>query len=165
MTNRPRINDFGLLIAYVLPGFIALGGIQALIGGPTGLPWGAHATIGEFLFFTVASFIAGLTVSMLRWLVIDTIHHCSGTRPPNSDFTWLHDRTEAFGPLLDGHLRYFPFYANMVIAMSGALVARHVALSPWWHIDRLDAALLGGVVLFFLASRGALQTYRSRASK
>jgi hypothetical protein len=163
VSDRPTINDFGLLIAYLLPGFTALWGAQFLVTDPRVLPWQTNATVGDFLFSTVAAVTAGLAVSTLRWLVIDSIHHRTGVRPPDWDFSRLHDRTEAFGLLLDGHYRYFQFYANMVVALGWALVARHLAMGAWWPTDWLDTVLLGGMVLFFLGSRDTLRKYYRRA--
>ena len=79
------LNDFGLLIAYVLPGFVALWGfavldpdleVQMLGTGNT------QPTIAGFLFSTVAAVAAGLTISTIRWLMIDAIHqpHLRGGR-------------------------------------------------------------------------------------
>lgn len=104
-------------------------------------------------------------MSTLRWLVIDTIHHRTGIRPPDWDFARLHNRTEAFGLLLDGHYRYFQFYANMVVALAWVLLARHVASATWWAVDRLDVALLGGIALFFAGSRDTLRKYYARAGE
>jgi hypothetical protein len=163
VSDRPTINDFGLLIAYVLPGFTALWGTQFVTAASLGLPWQTSATVGDFLFSTVAAVIAGLTVSTLRWVVIDTIHHRTGVRPPDWDFSRLRDRTDALGMLLDGHYRYFQFYANMVVALTWALLARHAVMASWWAIDGMDVALLGGVALFFLGSRDTLQKYYARA--
>lgn len=163
VSDRPTINDFGLLIAFVLPGFTALWGTQFVTAASLGLPWQTSATVGDFLFSTVAAVIAGLTVSTLRWLVIDTLHHRTGIRPPVWDFGRLQDRTEAFELLLAVHYRYFQFYANMVIALTWALLARHAAVASWRAVDGMDAALLGGVALFFLGSRDTLQKYYARA--
>jgi hypothetical protein len=51
----------------------------------------------------------------------------------------------------------------MVVALAWALVARHIATGVWWAIDRLDVAMLGGIILFFLGSRDTLRKYYGRA--
>lgn len=72
--------NFGLLIAYLLPGFTVLciarpffEAVEAWFGET-----GESATVGGFLLLTLASVAVGLTVSTLRWLAIDTIHHHTG---------------------------------------------------------------------------------------
>jgi hypothetical protein len=165
VSDRPTINDFGLLIAYLLPGFTALWGTQVLLADQQVLPWQTNATVGDFLFSTIAAVTAGLTVSTLRWLVIDTIHHRTGIRPPDWDFARLHDRTEAFGLLLDGHYRYFQFYANMTVALAWAFVARRVGAGVVWPWDGTDVVLLCGMGLFFLGSRDTLRKYYDRAGE
>ncbi len=61
--------NFGLLIAYVLPGFVTLWGISHF--SPTVESWIASSqhgapTVGGFLYVTLASLAAGLTVSEAR---------------------------------------------------------------------------------------------------
>ncbi len=86
--------NFGLLIANLLPGLVALWGasyfshtVRIWLGasGATG------PTVGGFLYVTLASVGAGMTVSAVRFLVIDRIHHWTGVRQPLSDFSKLRD--------------------------------------------------------------------------
>jgi hypothetical protein len=74
-------SSFGLTIAYLLPGFTTLCGVAVV--SPTVRVWlGATATdsptLGGFLYVTVGSLTAGLFLSTLRWLILDTVHHWSG---------------------------------------------------------------------------------------
>ena len=74
--------NFGVLIAFVLPGFVVLWGVSYF--SATVRLWlsgaGTTPTIGGFMFGTLASVAAGVTVSTVRWLVIDKIHHWTGIR-------------------------------------------------------------------------------------
>ena len=84
--------NFGLLIAYVLPGFVALWGIGHFL--PTVESWITSSqqgapTIGGFLYVTLASLVAGLTVSAVRWAIIDSFHHATGLKPPSFEFSTL----------------------------------------------------------------------------
>src|SRR5437016_3433134 len=127
VSREAAITDFGLLIAYVLPGFTALWGgtyispsLSAWIGTPPSDP----PTVGGFLFVTLASIAAGITVSTVRWLVIDTLHHGTGLRPPDWDFSSLRDSVPAFSLMVDHYYRYYQFYGNMVISVAFVFVAR-----------------------------------------
>jgi hypothetical protein len=149
-----------LLIAYVLPGFTAIQGLPFLMtSSPT---WGsvvgvASPTLPGFLSSTVEAIAAGLTVSTVRWFLIDRLHHSTGLRPPRWDFAQLEKNVAAFQLLLDSHYRYYKFYANMVVALACAYATRAYALG-WYGLVYL---LLAG--LFLLASRDALRKYYERA--
>jgi hypothetical protein len=152
--------NFGILVCYVLPGFTAVQGLPFLanVQGAWGTAGaGASATLPSFLSGTVEAIAAGLTVSTVRWFVIDRLHHCTGLRPPPWDFAKLEKSVAAFQLLLDSHYRYYKFYANMVVALSCAYATRSYALG-WYGLVYL---LL--VALFLLASRDALRKYYERA--
>ena len=106
--------NFGLLIAYVLPGFAAVWGISQF--SPTVESWIATSgqggpTIAGFLYVTLASLAAGLTVSAVRWVIIDRFHHATGLKPPCLEFANLDDRLQGFLALVENHYRYYQFYA------------------------------------------------------
>jgi hypothetical protein len=151
-----------LLIAYVLPGFTALQGLPAL-SGPGGA-WGngsgvAGPTLPSLLSGTVEAIAVGLTVSTVRWLLIDTLHHRTGLRPPPWDFALLETKVSAFEFLVHIHYRYYKFYANMVVALAWAYASGGYALgwrgSAYWLL----------AALFLLASRDALRKYYERAGR
>src|SRR6516164_6177772 len=90
-------SNFGLLIAYVIPGFTALRGLPLVPALVPGLvDNGSDITLAGFLYGTVEAITAGLTVSAVRWLVIDTIHHRTGMRPPQWNFAELGKSVAAF---------------------------------------------------------------------
>ena len=115
--------SFGLLIAYVVPGFTSLWGASYL--SPTLRSWlGAEpaqtASLGGFLFVTVASIVAGLTVSTIRWATIDPVLHRLGVPRPGWNFSRLQTHIDAYCALVENHYRYYQFYANMVVATYGS---------------------------------------------
>lgn len=77
-------------------------------------------TIASFLNVSVVSVAAGKAVIGLRWLVIDTLHNCSGITPPTWSDAHPHERLGGYEWLIDNHYRYYLFYANCLI---GLLVA------------------------------------------
>lgn len=149
---------FGLLIAYVLPGYTALKGLPVPLAAVT---WSAanDSTLSGFLTGTVEAMAVGLTVSTVRWLVIDTLHHHTGLRPPAWDFALLDKSVAAFELLVHIHYRYYKFYANMVIALLWSYANGAYALG--WR----GGAYVVLVVLFFAASRDALRKYYDRAGR
>jgi hypothetical protein len=124
--------NFGLLIAYVLPGFTAMQGLPFLTNS-SAAAWGtvggaAGPTLPSILSGTVAAIAVGLTVSTFRWLLIDTLHYWTGLRPPPWDFALLEKNVAAFELLLQSHYRYYKFYANMVVALICAFATGGYAL-------------------------------------
>src|SRR6266511_2637234 len=92
-------DNFGLLIAYMIPGLIVVWGVGYV--SPTVANWLGAAppdapTVGGFLYITIASVAAGLIVSAVRWLLIDTLHHWTGIRPPDWDFARLSSQMTPF---------------------------------------------------------------------
>ncbi len=169
MADEASINDFGLLIAYVLPGFAALWGLTYITDALR--PWLGHLpadapTVGGFLFVTVASIAAGLTVSTLRWLLVDSLHHRTGIRPPAWDFSNLEQSAAAFGVLVEIHYRYYQFYANMLVAIAFVFLARRLSLGFFAApVGLPDLGLLVVGAVFFLGSRDTLRKYYTRTGQ
>ncbi len=126
MARESSINDVGLLIAYVLPGFTLLWGVSSAIDGLA--PWLGSATempsVGGFLYVTVASVGVGLTLSTIRWLIIDPIHHRTGIHRPTWDFSRLGENVQAFRVLVEVHYHYYLFHANTLVALLLVLSVR-----------------------------------------
>jgi hypothetical protein len=161
--------NFGLVIAYVLPGFVGLWG--ASWWSDTVAAWlnadrfGA-ASVGAFLYAILGSLGAGLTVSAVRWVVIDTLHHRTGIHPPNWDFSRLQDKLQAFDALVENHYRYYQFYANTFVAVVFACGCWAIAdaENPPWPTWRALAISLLEIVLY-ATSRDTLRKYYSRAER
>ncbi len=154
--------NFGLLIAYLLPGFTMVWGISHV--SPEMQAWlGTTAseapTVGGFLYVTLASVAAGLTVSTIRWAVVDTIHHRTGICKPRWDFSKLGEKVSAFEALIEIHYRYYQWYANMLIALPLAFILRWSALGFRWSEMFL---LIVIEALFFFASRDTIRKYYQR---
>ncbi len=165
--DESSLNNFGVLISYVLPGFTALQGfpLSAYQGwGATAwgmAPWASptsdpNPTLSYFLSGTVMAFAAGLTLSTVRWLLIDSLHHRTGIKRPNRDFGRLEKNVAAYEFLGLIHYRYYKFYANMVVALLWAYATREYALG-WKGLANFPL-----IVLFFFASRDSLRKYYDR---
>ena len=159
---------FGLLIAYLLPGFICLWGVSHF--SPTVQSWLGAATqdaptLGGFLYVTVASIGAGLTASTVRWLLIDTLHHWTGIRAPSWDFSKLQRNVAAFQMLVEIHYRYYQFYGNGFIAIIFAWTLRRVSigfLSGGWGLFDVGSLVVSLVLL--AGSRDTLRKYYARTT-
>jgi hypothetical protein len=162
-------SNFGVLIAFVLPGFIVLWGASYF--SETVRVWlsassDSAPTIGGFMYVTLASVAAGVTVSTVRWLVIDTIHHWTGIRQPPWNFSRLGRNVDAYNVLNDIHYKFYLFHANGLIALLFVYCARRthqgIVTTPVGWID-LGFALLS--VVLFIGSRDMLRKYFARVSQ
>jgi hypothetical protein len=153
--------NFGLLIAYLIPGFVMLIGVSEL--SPAVASWLATntesgPTFGGFLYGTLASVMAGLTASTVRWLILDSLHHRTGLRQLAWDFSRLQTNVSAFDVLIEIHYRYYQFYGNTLVALLFDLV---VAVRGW----PLAVVVAILCVLFFLGSRDTLRKYYERVGQ
>lgn len=167
LPQMPTVSNatFGPLVAYLVPGstvLAALSPFSATLRGwlavsPPGAP-----TIGGFLSLTVAALAVGMTVSAIRWAVVDALHARTGLPPPQLDFSRLGPNVEAFALLIDIHYKHYLFYSNMLVACAAAYICYRTwlgsALPPGWP-DALFAAL---EAVFYLTSRDTLAKYHTR---
>jgi hypothetical protein len=158
-------SDFGLVIAYLVPGAVALWGAGYLFE-PVRAWFGASAetspTIAGFLYVTLGSIGAGLLISAIRWAIVDKIYHATGIKEPNWNFSRLPGRFHAFEGMVENHYRYYQFYSNLLVA----LIFLFAAGLPDFDLRAgvgLSLGFLGLAVILVLASRDALRKYYSRA--
>ena len=161
-------DNFGLLIAYMLPGFVALWGLRPFVPGVDLLFTGSPETapsVGGFLYGTLGSTAAGLIVSAVRWAVVDQLYHRTGIPTPQWDFGKLSAHLPAFESHVRDHYRYYQFYSNMLVAVALAygvdLAANPRAPHLWgWP----DLAVFTVLAILVLGSRDALRKYYSRTA-
>lgn len=159
--------QFGLIVAYLLPGFIALGGVALLV--PVVAQWlqpveGASG-IAPSVYAVLSATAAGMIVSCFRWLLIDHVHGWTGLTVPAWEFDLLEKRLPAFDYFVEYHYRYYQFYANTLIAVLwtyalNRLMATLLVMGP---ITDVCVLLLCGAL--FAGSRDALRKYYDRTSR
>jgi len=161
--------NFGLIVAYVLPGFTALWGISHFsetVRVWLGSSQGNWHTVGGFLYVTLASIGTGMTVSTVRWMVIDTLHALTGIRQPRWDFSKLQENAAGYDILVKIHYHFYQFNANMLVSVLFLYIARCIFLgwssflTPW---DDLGFVAVG--LVFFVGSRDTLRKYHTRVAR
>ncbi len=158
---------FGPLVAYLVPGATVLLGLSpfsATLRGWFATPPAGAPTIGGFLYLTVASMAAGMAVSAVRWVVVDSLHRLTGLRPPALDFGALGRNVEAFALLIEIHYRHYQFYSNMSIATAVAYVGYRVRLGGVLPLGWADAGFLAIEAVFLATSRDTLKKYYDRSA-
>jgi hypothetical protein len=161
-------DNFGLLIAYLLPGFVCLWGAayyvdpvrQWLRSSPPDAP-----TIGGFLYSTLASTGLGLVISAVRWATIDRLFAWLGLEQPDWDFDRFAERLAAYELLVSQHYRYYQFYSNMLLALFFAYGSRSLVAGRW---DEREAWIAAGFafveVVLALGAWDTLRKYYARTA-
>ncbi|MBX3450762.1 MAG: hypothetical protein KF777_14445 [Planctomycetaceae bacterium] len=162
-------DNFGLLIAYVIPGFVTVWAssiVSPQIAGWLGNTSPDAPTVSGFLYVTVASVMAGMLISAGRWLLVDQWHHRTGIKPPVWDFSRFHDQAGLFLTVVEHQYRYYQFYSGSLIAVLYAYAIRRYALAvPLTGLALETFGLLLIVTLLYAASRDTLRKYYTRLSQ
>ena len=156
--------QFGLVIAYLLPGFIALAGIAPLVPEvTTWLRTNQASSIGAPLYALLAATAAGMVVNCFRWFIIDRLLVLTGVPLPAFNPRALEEHPEAINFLLENHYRFYQAYAGTLLAVIWTYsVYRWLRLSPLLGVGT-DAVLLVFCVVLFAGSRDAIIKYRDRS--
>ena len=156
-------SNFGLLIAYLLPGFVAIVGIsffsETVRAWLTVSPSVAPA-VGGFLYVTLGSLAVGLTVSTVRWAVIDTIHHRTGIPKGLWNYAILQEKLSAYQVVVTNQYRYYQWYSNMVVSIAVTFTAFCIATG--WPSLWAVSVVVGLETVFWLGSRDTLRNYYCR---
>lgn len=122
-------------------------------------------TVGGFLYVTLASLAAGMLVSSIRWMLIDSVHHRTGVKRPRWDFSRLQANLSAYNLLVEFHYRYYQFNANTFVAVAFAYLVR-LAGGCWWSgAGWADVGFVIIEVVLFATSRDTLRKYYARVSQ
>jgi len=113
---------FGLLIAFLLPGFVGL--YTLTFWSPTVRHvfdnfQTAQSTVGLSLLVVLAALAAGLEITALRWVLFES-WRSKRSRLKSTDFALLgldEGRLSAFRAAVDEHYRYHQFWGGMSIVM------------------------------------------------
>ncbi len=160
--------SFGYLVAFVIPGWLVVltvGQHSPLLRSWIGINAESAPTVGGFLYVTLASLAAGMIVSAIRWLVLDTIHHWTGVEKPNWDFSLLQANRAAVVTLVEQHYRFYQHYGNLLVAIVVALANARAIFQSLAIPPALTTIAIGGlIILLFAASRDSLTKYYARTA-
>src|ERR1035441_932749 len=126
--------SFGLVIAYLLPGFIGLWAVSLFDPGTQrwlGRAAPGPTTVGDFFFAVVASLGVGMLLSSLRWIVFDqglnrTVFKRELGGPPDHAFEKIGEDPAtyaAFDRFVADHYQYYQFNSNTAVALIFAYLA------------------------------------------
>lgn len=160
--------NFGFLIAYLAPGFTALWGMSHF--SPDLHVWltypiDGQPNVGGFLYVTLASAAVGVIVSAIRWVFLDSLHHCTGIPRPEWDIPKLQHQATAYSTLQQMHYRYYEFYGGMFIAtLFTYSVTRfdHGFIGKGWAW--IDSAVVCLELVLFFGARDTFRKYCERSN-
>lgn len=157
---------FGLIVAYVLPGFIGLGGLMLFV--PAMREWlqpvsyqGA-AAVAPSIYAVLAAITVGMIISCFRWLFIDHILAWTGIKTPTWNANELHQKLDAFNYFVQHHYRYYQFYANTLIAVIWTYAVNRIAGTLPLAGPATDLGIVILCFVLFAGSRDALAKYYDR---
>ena len=149
--------NFGQLIAYLIPGFLAVYALAdfvpqfAALLGRDGIPQ-AEALVP----LLVLGLAVGVVVNAFSWALLRPLFALSGVkRPDDLTYTKLRkDDIAVYNTIVEANFRYHQFYSNMLIAV--------LVYAPTWlaapATDNLlrNGSFLAVVGVLFLAARDSL---------
>ena len=165
--------DFGTLIAYLIPGYVALRALAGLgVAANELLPEGATFDGQGVVVITVGSLVAGMLVSIVRAVVLERTFalgfqttsklppHWRRIRPATLDYARLADegRMAAYQEAKASEKRPFQFYGNTFLAITLLLVAR-LATGATPITDPSTFVLLVAMAFLYVGARSAYYRY------
>lgn len=164
--------NFGVVIAFWLPGVILLWGLSYSYPGVS--RWLNQASgsespsVGGFLYLTLASLAVGLIVSAVRWMIVDKFLQCvTGLREPQFDFGKLKDK-EAFAVFLgvvENHYRFYQYYSNTLVAVMSAFITYLIIQGPKTISGLVWVAFIVACPALLWASYDCLKKYYSKSEQ
>jgi len=163
MDTLPK--HFGILIAYIIPGFIGLTGLPPFV--PMVGQWlqpvdHADPGLGPPVYILIAALGVGMIVNCVRWLLIDHIHRWTGVPKAKSNFHKMGDNLDAFNYLVQNHYVFYQFYAGALVALAWSYSIWRFAETSRFLGPGTDLGTLILCAVLFIGSRDALMKYRSR---
>lgn len=153
--------NFGVLIAYLIPGFLGtyalaehVSAINALLGGAERVPG-----TGSYLPLLYIALAVGIVINAFSSIVIRTLIHWSGIDPqpgivqkrfPNEDLP-------RYEFVVESTFRYHQFYTNMLVAI--LLLTRLWLSAPYPEKWLRIASFLLVISVLFSAARSSLRSF------
>ena len=146
-----NIKIFGLIIAYLLPGFACIFCFAFWIDSFEDLIDGFMSTnsdFGSFLFVLLLALLFGLILNAFRWIIYER-WFLKKHKIPEDCYQELikHDNLQAIHATLDENFRYHQFYGNISIVFFGFFVEfmKRIFLSSSEGSERHNVLVIIGI--------------------
>lgn len=153
--------NFGLVIAYLIPGFLAtyavaphVTTVDELLGGPRRVPDSASVVPLVLIAVGVGIIVNAISAVVIRWLI-----HKSRVQPHPGvvERKLTIDDMHKYNHLVEATFRFHQFYSNTLVAV--------MLLAPVWLVWPLqdnilrNASLLLVIGVLFWTARGSLRSF------
>ncbi|MFT3784764.1 MAG: hypothetical protein QM770_01180 [Tepidisphaeraceae bacterium] len=171
MVSGSSHSQFGVVVAYLVPGFVALLGLlpvfPMLSQWLSPIPWGEYGEmgLGPPIYALLAATAAGMVTNYVRWFFIDSLHRTSGVRGRTMSFARLGEQLEAYHYLVEQQYRHYQFAGNMLVAIPFAYTMNRLFWPSAPFGVSTDAAVLLICLVLFVGSRDTLTKFRSRVDQ
>ena len=161
-------SSFGLIVAYVLPGFIGLAGVVPLV--PAVGQWLQPVAQGDLgfgppIYALLSAITVGMIVSCFRWMIVDQVLKWTGVPKSVRGYENLPEKLDAVDYLVKGHYHFYQFYANSLVALVWAYsLNRFMGTIPLLGLGT-DLGVLILCAGLLTGSRDALMKYRQKAGR
>src|SRR5258708_34272697 len=134
--------DFGIVIAFILPGSVAVYGLRYVsprISALWSMLESGQVVIGPLILLALATLAVGLIVSSLRVVLLEPIFHVIGVRQEQVDYQKLAnaDQREFFKEMIKNVYRYEQFYGNTFLALLLCSFLRYFVRKPSICLTRM----------------------------
>jgi hypothetical protein len=125
--NQISTNNFGIVIAFIIPGIILLLGLAGVVPAIETLLWAnadstAPSVVGA-IYLLIVSIGLGVLISGLRYFTIDTLLRWSsgrykiGCKLPAISYANLAGKQAEYTGLIENYYKFYQFYANSLVAL------------------------------------------------
>ena len=163
MESFPK--PFGLIIAYLFPGFVVILGLSPVV--PLVHSWIRPAAlaaegVGPPAYVLLSAIAIGLIVNCFRWLLIDPVLQWTGVKRLAINYANLNDNLDAIRHLHGSHYYFYLFYANTFVAIVFSYLLNRFMGRLSFLGSGTDLGMLILCTGIFVGSRDCLKKYRSR---
>ena len=156
--------NFGLIIAYLIPGFLGLIEVSQhipmlnnIIFNTGGSPKQNNiSSPSSILFILLLSLAIGIIINALAWAFVRPLVELTGVkRPSELDYKDLkNENIKIYNLVIENNFRYYQFYANVFVAV--ILLSQSWFVFPFFNYLIRNFSFFIVAIVLFLAARDSL---------
>ncbi|HEY2295645.1 MAG TPA: hypothetical protein VGM86_33490 [Thermoanaerobaculia bacterium] len=158
--------NFGLIIAYFLPGVLVTYSLRYLsfrIDHLLKVVEEGQAFIGPAAILIMGALVAGLIISSVRVVLVEPLIHFTGVPKPRTDYKKLApaEQWAVYSQIVENIYRFYQFYGNIFLGLLMLGLIRYliagVPIFSSVQSASLFALTTGSVVTLFFAARQSMK--------
>jgi len=158
--------NFGLIIAYFLPGILvtySMRYVSLRIDHLLSAVEEGQVFVGPATILIVGALAAGLIISSVRVVLVDPLIHLTGVPKPRTDYRKLAppEKWAVYSQVVENIYRFYQFYGNIFLGLLMLTILRYVIGSAKIFASvqsiSLFAITAGAVVTLFFAARQSMK--------